>query len=80
MSAEQDLRRYARDAVESAEHGSEGHVRNAVGSMTHRRFSGIPIVFHLTEWALKDIIEKVIRETTSTSFQNRVSFVEFVEA
>ena len=69
---------YARLAVEGADYGSEIHVRHPVGSLTHRDLNDTPIVFDLRNtWAYgQELIKKIVAETTSASFQRRVTYME----
>ena len=74
------LQFYISHAIEAAEHGAEDFVRSGIQDMTRSDFEGMPIVFELSKDphidTNKKLIEKVIRECTGKSFQDRVSFVE----
>lgn len=75
-----ELDDYIRQAIEAAEHGVKEAVTYAISDMTHKDFSNSKFVFDLTKrnWPAeltRELIEEVIKETTSTDFQKNVSFL-----
>jgi hypothetical protein len=73
------LQYYIDQAIDAAEYGHRVGIECAVGSMTHYSFSEESIVFDLRgkPWAQinKGMIESVVRQNTSKSFQDRVRFI-----
>ena len=65
--------------IEALEYGAENYVRHRIGSLGHRDFQGMKIVFDLrdNDYALinRDMLEEVIRDEMSKDFQDRVAII-----